>query len=109
MMALETLMEDKKSYLNLDFTLAKLSQKVGVSSKKLSQVINQAGEINYSEYIIGLRISEVQRRLWSQEFKYYTIAAIAYDSGFNSISSFNTAFKKKAHQTAVEYRQTSST
>ncbi|MFT6796718.1 MAG: AraC-like DNA-binding protein [Maribacter sp.] len=107
MMALETLMEDEKSYLNPDLTLSKLSKKIGISSKQLSQVINQAEGINYSQYIIRLRVSEVQRRLRSQEFKHYKIAAIAYDSGFNSISTFNTAFKKQTHQTAFEYRQSS--
>lgn len=105
---LENLMKDEKMYLNPDLTLAKLSQKIGITSKQLSQVINQAEDINYSQYITGLRVSEAQKRLLSDEFKHYKISAIAYDSGFNSISSFNTAFKKIVHQTAISYRQSNS-
>lgn len=108
MIALEKLMEDEKSYLNPELTLTILSKKIGISSKQLSQVINQAEGVNYSQYIVSLRISEVQRRLKSGEFQHYKIAAIAYDSGFNSISSFNTAFKKHTNQTAVQYRHSSS-
>lgn len=102
---LERLMNDENLYLDPELTLTKLSQKIGLNSKQLSQVINQAQQINYSQYITNLRISEAKRRLKSEEYKHYKISAIAYDSGFNSISSFNVAFKKITNKTAVEYRQ----
>lgn len=106
---LEKLMQDEKLYLNSELTLVKLSKKIGITSKQLSQVINQVVGVNYSQYVMSLRVSEVQKRLRSNKFKHYKISAIAYDSGFNSISSFNTAFKKIAGQTAVAYRQSNST
>jgi AraC-like DNA-binding protein len=35
----------------------------------------------------------------------FTIAAIALDSGFNSVSSFNDLFKKRFGTTPSQYRQ----
>ncbi len=109
MQRIALLMKEDQLFLNPELSLAMLSENIGISSKKLSQVINQAEGVNYSQYITGLRVSEAQRRLRSEEFKHYKIAAIAYDSGFNSISSFNTAFKKITKQTAVAYRQSKDT
>jgi len=38
------------------------------------------------------------------EYQDAKIASLAYDYGFNSISTFNTAFKKITNHTPSEYR-----
>jgi AraC-like DNA-binding protein len=38
-------------------------------------------------------------------FRDYTIAAIAFEVGFNSLTSFNTAFKKETQKTPSTYRK----
>ena len=43
--------------------------------------------------------------LASNDRKEYTILKILYEVGFNSKSSFNTAFKKHTGLTPTEYRQ----
>ncbi len=104
MQKLNLLMEKEKVFLNPELTLAKLSSIVGISSKQLSQVINQIENKNYSEYIAAYRVEEAKRLLADPAYKNYKIAAIAYESGFNSISSFNLAFKKQTKKTAMAYR-----
>ncbi|MDH7445657.1 helix-turn-helix domain-containing protein [Aquimarina sp. 2201CG14-23] len=99
------LMEKEKLFLDPEITLTKLSKQLGITSKQLSQVINQNRNINYSQYISEYRIAEAQRLLGLPEYRNFKISAIAYESGFNSISSFNTAFKKLTNTTAVQYRQ----
>lgn len=98
------LMEEKKPYLNPNITLSNLAKTIGLSPKKLSQVINQKRNQNYSQFITQLRIEEAKQQLEdpNNQFK---ISAIAYDSGFNSISSFNNAFKKHTNLTASQYRK----
>ncbi len=102
---LNNLMDHERLFLDPDLTLAKLSTKLGITSKQLSQVINQSRNENYSQYIASYRITEAKRLLLLPEYKNYKISAIAYESGFNSISSFNSAFKKITNTTAIQYKQ----
>ncbi|MFD2562102.1 helix-turn-helix domain-containing protein [Aquimarina rubra] len=101
------LMEKEKLFLDPEMTLTKLSNRIGITSKQLSQVINQLQNENYSQFIARYRIAEAKRLLHLPEYQNFKIAAIAYESGFNSISSFNTAFKKLTNTTAVKYRESS--
>lgn len=99
------LMEEEKLFLDPKITLTKLSNRIGITSKQLSQVINQNKKENYSQYIARYRIAEAKRLLHLPEYQNFKISSIAYDCGFNSISSFNTAFKKLTNTTAVQYRE----
>jgi len=64
---------------------------------------------NFYTLVNDYRIDEVKRRLVDPQYKNLTILAIAYDSGFNAKSSFNTIFKEKTGVTPSEYlRQVSS-
>lgn len=58
--------------------------------------------ITLSDYLVDHRISHAQRLLATTSDK---ITEIAYDSGFNSISRFNAAFKKSCGCTPREFRQ----
>ncbi|WP_299116835.1 AraC family transcriptional regulator [uncultured Winogradskyella sp.] len=104
---LKQLMTSEQLYLDPDLTLGKLSKKMGISSKRLSQVINQSENINYSKFITNYRVSEAKKRLVADEYRHLKISAIAYDSGFNSLSSFNAAFKSITSTTAIAYRNAS--
>ena len=101
---LKRLMISENLYLDPDLTLGKLSRKMGISSKRLSQVINESENINYSKFITNYRVLEAKKRLVADEYRHLKISAIAYDSGFNSVSSFNSAFKRITSTTAVQYR-----
>ena len=102
---LDEVIENEKPFLNSELTLSILSESINVTSKNLSQVINQEKGLNYSQFISQCRVQEAKRLLRSTTHEHYTIAAIAYDSGFNSISSFNAAFKKLEGQTAASFRK----
>ncbi|WP_027391230.1 helix-turn-helix domain-containing protein [Aquimarina latercula] len=102
---LMSLIEQEKVFLDPELTLTKLSKRIGITSKQLSQVINQNRNENYSQFIARYRVEEAKRLLSLPEYHNFKISAIAYESGFNSISSFNTAFKKLTNTTAVRYRE----
>ncbi|MEQ8423424.1 MAG: helix-turn-helix domain-containing protein, partial [Cyclobacteriaceae bacterium] len=99
------LIVDGKQYQNANLTLKLLSESLNVSPQILSQVINQKSKKNFNNFVNTFRIEESRRLLQLEEFKNLTIAAIAYEVGFNSISSFNTAFKKQTGETPMTYRQ----
>lgn len=99
------LMVDEKQFQNTGLTLKSLSESLRVSPQVLSLVINQQSGKNFNGFVNAFRIEESKHLLHLEEFKHQTIAAIAYEVGFNSLSSFNTAFKKQTGDTPLTYRQ----
>lgn len=102
---IETHMAEAKPYLDPELSISKLSDHLGISAKDLSQVINQVTGVNYSTYIADLRVAEARQLLRDPAYRHYKIAAIAYESGFNSLSSFNAHFKRSVGITAKQYRK----
>jgi len=99
------LIVDKKLYLESDFSLSKLSKLIGQSTQKTSSVINQYAKQNFNDFINYYRIQDAKILLVNTESEKFTISSIAFDSGFNSLSSFNSAFKKFEGKTPSMYRK----
>jgi len=93
----------EKPYLNRELSIYDLSDQLRISRHILSEVINEHMGKNFYSLVNDYRVNEVKERLTGDEFKHLTILAIAFDSGFNSKSSFNTIFKEKTGQTPTEY------
>lgn len=96
---LKELMKSQKPYLEPKLSLPMLSEELDISPNHLSQVINQYEQKNFFEYINGYRVEEFKERALKPENSNYNILSIAYDSGFNSKSSFNQVFKKLTGKT----------
>ena len=106
---LEAFMEKEKPYLDRELSIFDLSKQLQIPRHFLSEVINEHLGKNFYNLINDYRVEEVKRRLMDPAYKNLTILAIAYDSGFNAKSSFNTIFKEKTGMTPSEYlRQVSS-
>lgn len=99
------LLSAEKSYLDPQVSIADLSDKLSVSTKHLSQVINQSFDKTFFDFINSYRIQEVQQILKESKDEKMTVLEAMYQAGFNSKSSFNTAFKKETGQTPTEYRK----
>lgn len=102
---LQQLMAQERLYQDPSLSLQGLSAKMGLSSKQLSQLINQTQGENFSRYIARHRIAAATQLLSDPAYAHYKIAAIAFESGFNSISTFNSTFKRLTGQTAAAYRK----
>ncbi len=95
----------KKLYLESDLSLSKLSEMIGQSTQKTSSVINQYAQRNFNDFINYYRIEDAKRILSNPENKKFTISSIAFDIGFSSLSSFNSAFKKFEGTTPSSFRK----
>lgn len=100
-----SLMELEKAYLDPAVTLPKVAGAIGVKSYKVSQIINQKFNMTFNEYINSYRIADVKTALKQPENRDLKIACLAFDYGFNSISVFNTAFKKFEKSTPSQFRE----
>lgn len=100
---LEDYMEKEKPYLDRELSIFDLSTQLHIPRHFLSEIINEHMGKNFYTLVNDYRIDEVKRRLVDPQYKNLTILAIAYDSGFNAKSSFNTIFKEKTGVTPSEY------
>ena len=98
----------QKEFKNPDLTLKWLSTKLHVSTQVLSMVINQKSQKNFNNFINAYRVEEAIRLFGLPNYDNLNISAIAHEAGFNSISSFNSAFKKQTDKTPQAYRRQSS-
>ncbi|MCL6273759.1 helix-turn-helix domain-containing protein [Muricauda sp. 2012CJ35-5] len=102
---LEREMERKMIYLDPDLSLKSLAIYLDVNKKELSQVINQLGRKNYSEYINGYRIAYAKTILKSEKLRNMKIIGVAFESGFNNKDSFYFWFKKITGKTPMQYKK----
>ena len=101
---LTKLIVDKALYLDANLSLTNLSDLINSSPQKTSAIINQNAKQNFNDFINHFRIIEAKKLLLAN--KNLTIASIAFDCGFSSLSSFNAAFKKNEGITPSVYRKT---
>ncbi len=88
-------------------TLPKLAKHMLISSNLLSQAINEKAKQNFPDFINSYRINEAKKILSSPDSANQKISSIAFDTGFNTLSAFNNAFKKFTSITPSEYRKSS--
>jgi AraC-like DNA-binding protein/multisubunit Na+/H+ antiporter MnhG subunit len=101
---LNVFMESSKPYIIPTLTLPALSKEMNISPHHLSQVINEKTNKNFFEFINYFRVEEAKRLLKDREKQNLTLAAIGFEAGFNSVSSFNSIFKKVTSITPSQYR-----
>ncbi|NML69445.1 AraC family transcriptional regulator [Chryseobacterium sp. RP-3-3] len=99
-------METEKPYLNDKLTLQKLSEQINLPEKQLSLLINQHTGKHFFDFINEFRITDAKTLL--KEQSQLTVLEILYEVGFNSKSSFYTAFKKETNLTPTDYRKSTS-
>ncbi|WP_289644518.1 helix-turn-helix domain-containing protein [Maribacter aestuarii] len=102
---LKDFMVKKEPYLDPSLTVQKLSEQSGIPSKQLSVLINQHLGQHFFDFVNGYRIDCATKILSDPTKKDLTILEILYEIGFNSKSSFNTAFKKHTGTTPTAYRK----
>jgi len=96
-------MSDEKPYLDRELSISQLADKLSIPRHFVTEVINNHLGKNFYNLVNEYRVEEVKRRLSDPKYKNLTILAIAYDSGFNSKSAFNTIFKDLTGQTPSQY------
>lgn len=91
-------------YENAELTLAALAVKLNIHPHDLSHFINVGLEKNFSDFINEFRVREVARKMQDPAYDRLTLLGIAYESGFNSKTTFNRVFKEMTGKTPVEYK-----
>jgi AraC-like DNA-binding protein len=98
-------MKKTKIYKDPEITLTNLADKLNIPRNTLSFIINEYTGLNFYDFINSYRIEEAKNILLDPCYKNNNILDIAYDSGFNSKSTFNASFKKFTNKTPKEYKK----
>ena len=91
---LVTYLETEEPYLDPQFSLKKIAEDLKLNCNKVSYLINESFQVNFNDFINQYRLSHFKNIALDPKFKHITLLGLAYDSGFNSKSVFNTYFKK---------------
>lgn len=102
--SIDNVIRKDKLYLDSNLDLNKIGKISSLSIHQVSHIINEETGYNFNSYINKFRIEEAKKIISNDKEKRFTIASIAYDAGFNSMSSFNSAFKKIESKTPSQYR-----
>ena len=102
---LEALMAEEKPYLNPDLTLRVLADKMDIPANHLSRLLNEGFDKNFSEFVNSYRLEIFKTKMADPELQHLTILGLAYESGFNSKTVFNSFFKKMTGKTPKAYQK----
>lgn len=100
--AIRALLENERVYREMRLNRAALAKKAGIGEYHLSRVINRHFGKSFNDLINDYRIEEAKQRLKSESTQ---VTIIAFETGFNSIASFNRVFKAKVGVSPTEYRE----
>jgi AraC-like DNA-binding protein len=98
-------MLQNEPYLNPELSLKQLAIELKTPERLLSGVINQYSNQNFYDFTNNFRIEKAKKLLAEDTLNRNTIQEIFYDSGFNSKSTFNLAFKKATGITPTEFKK----
>ncbi|MDH5720723.1 MAG: helix-turn-helix domain-containing protein [Spirochaetia bacterium] len=100
--SLKHLMEEKKIYKDdPELNIKKLARMLKIKSHQLTEILNQIMGTNFATFLKKYKIEEA-KELLSQNSE-SRIIDIAFESGFQSKSAFNNAFKQITGMAPSEY------
>jgi len=101
---LKDLMVKDRLFLEPELSIAILGEKLQVSPYYISQLLSQKLKTSFYDFINQYRVEEAKELLRKPSHENFTILSIAFDSGFNSKTTFNTVFKKFTAQTPTQFK-----
>ena len=86
--------KEDEPFLNPQLNLQFVAQVLELNNNKISFLINQAFDVNFNDFVNSYRLEHFKLIALDSNNSHLTILGLAYDSGFNSKTVFNTYFKK---------------
>lgn len=81
-------------FLDPQLSLTTVADDLELNTNKLSYIINECFNANFNEFVNTYRLQHFKKIAQNPKNKSITLLGLAYDSGFNSKTVFNTFFKK---------------
>ncbi|HEY9196636.1 MAG TPA: ABC transporter permease, partial [Mucilaginibacter sp.] len=96
--------KEKGYYRDAELSLNTLAEKLGLHTHELSRIINTVFKKSFNDFINEYRVREIAFKMQDSAYDHITLLGLAYESGFNSQSSFHRIFKQFTGKTPLEYK-----
>jgi len=100
---IQQILLEKELFLISDITLKNFSGHVGLSPRETSRLINRGLNMSFIDFINSYRVERFKELADSNKVDHLSLLGIAYESGFNSKSTFNRVFKKMEGKSPSAY------
>jgi AraC-like DNA-binding protein len=100
--ALAELMAREHLHREQGLTLPRLARRLGLPQTRLSQLLNDNNGTSFKQYLAQLRVAEAKTLL--RQLPPKPLEVVAEDAGFQSMSTFHSAFKKLQGITPAAFR-----
>jgi AraC-like DNA-binding protein len=100
---LEEIMNIEKPYLDPTISLSDIAELADCSPNQLSQLLNERIGKNFYDYVNDYRLRYFHDLAKNPKNKQFTFLSLAYESGFNSKTTFNSFFKRSTGLTPSKY------
>ncbi|WP_207532632.1 AraC family transcriptional regulator [Desertivirga arenae] len=100
--AITTYMEKERPFLNSNFQMLDLAKDLAIPSHHCSYVINTILGKNFRDWVNAYRVQSFIDS-YPDKSSSMTVDGVAFESGFNSVSTFYRAFKKETGMMPLTY------
>ena len=100
---LDALIAERELYKRPRLSVDDLAKETGMQMKDISWAFNVGAKSGFNEYINRLRVNALKRRLQDSDAGEASLLEMALETGFNSKSSFNAAFKREVGMTPSQF------
>jgi len=101
---LKRTMEAGLYYQDPELSLSSLAEKLGMNAHELSRIVNIALKKSFNDFVNEYRVRDVARKMQDPAYDRITLLGIAYESGFNSKTTFHRIFKEMTGKSPAEYK-----
>ena len=101
---LKKAMQAGRYYQDPDLSLSLLAEKLKLGPHELSRIINTVLKKNFNDFIGEYRVADFVQKMQDPAYDHITLLGIAFESGFNSKTTFNRTFKQITGKSPAEYK-----
>jgi tetratricopeptide (TPR) repeat protein len=96
-------MTEEQPYLSPDLSLRSLAERIEIHPNQLSWLLNDKMGQNFNQFVNHYRVEHFKELAVDKSNSHISLIGLAYESGFNSKTVFNTYFKKEVGMTPKEW------
>lgn len=101
---LKKVVKENRYYRDPELGLSSLAEKLDLHTHELSRIINTVLKKSFNDFINEYRVADVVQKMQNPAYDHITLLGIAFESGFNSKTTFNRTFKQITGKSPAEYK-----